>query len=253
MNDRTVFMESSSPADGIEIARLVEVHASEPQFRVVESFTNVSPEGRATNVFQHVTIGPPFLNEHTLINSNAGHGFHSELEYPDPYRYEFEFPFASPDTTGNDVVDLRMVSLQQNYLTKHVFDTGDEFGWVSAYDPVSGVILVYVWKTAQYPWLNLWNSARAGMPLAKGLEFGTKGISGSYEQLLRDSISYRGHYSWEYLDAGETIEKSYQVCVLEIGKDLDNPGLEFSHGSIRVVGERGTVLGGISHTLTDNH
>lgn len=248
-NDREVLMESGSPSDGIEISRIVEVHESEPQFLVIESFKNFKLQGRATNVFQHVTIGPPFLNEGTLINSNATYGFYFAYEYPDPYRHEFEFPVAITDTVTKETIDLRTVSVQKNYLTKHIIDEEDEFGWVTAYDPGSGVLLAYVWQTDQYPWLNLWNSSEAGMPLAKGLEFGTKGIGGSYEQLLRDSISYHGHYSWEYLDAGETIEKSYIVGVLDIGKDLNNPALEFSEDRILIVGDDDTIHGSFSNAL----
>jgi hypothetical protein len=246
---RKVFMESSSPSDGIEISRVVEFHESKPQFLVVESFKNFTSEGRATNVFQHATIGPPFLNEHTLINSNAGYGFNSEYEYPDPYRHEFEYPDAFLDTAGKEPVDLRTVSVQKNYVTKHVIEAGDDFGWVTAYDPESGIILIYVWETDQYPWLNFWNSTDDGKPLAMGLEFGTKGISGPYEQLLKDSISYHGHYSWEYLDAGETVEKSYLMCILEIGRGLNNPVLEFSGDKILIVGDHDTICGNIHNSI----
>jgi hypothetical protein len=248
-NVRKVLMESSSPSDGIEIARIVELHESESQFLVIESFKNFTPRGRATNVFQHVTIGPPFLNEGTLINSNAKSGFYFAYEYPDPYSYEFVFPVAIIDTVSKETIDLRSVSVQKSYLTKHIMDANDEFGWVTAYDPGSGVLLAYVWQKDQYPWLNLWNSSEEGMPLARGLEFGTKGINGSYEQLLRDSISYHGNYSWEYLDAGETTEKSYLVCILDIGMNLDNPDLGFTEDKILVIGEKDNIHGSFSNTL----
>ncbi|MBA7556354.1 hypothetical protein ES705_49059 [subsurface metagenome] len=119
-NDQKLLMESSSPTDGLEVSRILEIHESESQFLVVESFKNNTANGRATNVLQHVTIGPPFLNENTLINTNARSGFYFKYEYPDPHKYEYDFPFAVMDTISNETVDLRSVSVTLNYLSRHI-------------------------------------------------------------------------------------------------------------------------------------
>ena len=159
-NDRTLVMGSSSPSDGIEIARKLKMHESESRFLVVESFTNTTGQRRATNILQHATIGPPFLNENTLINTNAGKGFSSKYEHPDPYAYEYVFPYAVMDTISSDTVDLRIASPALNYVSKHIFDPEEDYGWVTAYDPHTGVLLGYVWRVDHYPWLNLWNASR---------------------------------------------------------------------------------------------
>ncbi len=250
-DDQIIRMESSSPTDSIEISRMMKIHESSSQFLVIESFKNISVNGRATNVLQHATIGPPFLNESTITNTNAKSGFYFKFEYPDPHWYQYEFPIALIDTNKQETTDLRSVSLELNYISRHIFDMEDEFAWVTAYDPATGVLLGYVWPKEDYPWLNFWNASKEGSPTARGLEFGTTGIGGTFDQLLSDSISFHGRFSWEYIDAGETKEKSYLVFMADMGKNQPNPVLSFIENQILIVTGIDTLPKSIRNTLLD--
>ncbi|PYV82682.1 MAG: hypothetical protein DMG05_27710 [Acidobacteria bacterium] len=41
----------------------------------------------------------------------------------------------------------------------------DEYGWVTASNPEKGLMIGYVWKAKDYPWLIDWRDVQNGSPL----------------------------------------------------------------------------------------
>ena len=235
--DRDVEMTCAAPLDGLKVYRRVELYERAPCFFVEEAFENTGALGRVHNILQHGTIGPPFLSEKTLINSNAKQGFCHKFEYPDPHRFEYGFPNARLDESGSETTDLRVSSDPLNYLSRHLADTNAFYGWATAYDPVSGLVLGYVWKTSDYPWINFWQQVREGRLVAKGLEFGTAGVNESYQRLLEADARFHGIPSWEYIDAGEIVEKSYLCFLMEIGTGAENPAVQIDDDRLTLNGK----------------
>ena len=211
----SVKMKIKSPLDGIIVERKVSLIEGKNGFQVTESFTNYTSIGRLFNVVQHATIGAPFLNESTSIESNAQKGFMQHLSYPDPNKHAYNWPmaFMAPDA---DSIDLRRSDSPESYVSTHVFS--DSIAWVSATSPAHQLTLVYSWNSADYPWLNVWQQRVDGRLWAKGLEFGTTGIGRSYQDLLRYDTSFNGQNSFVWLDAGEKITKSYSCFLLDTEK-----------------------------------
>jgi hypothetical protein len=232
MDDRDVKMECDAPLDGLKVMREVKLHDTASQFLVTEQFINTFSIGRVYNVLQHVTIGPPFLSKATLINSNAQQGFLHNFAWPNPHTYEYNFPYARLDESGARTTDLRLTSDPVNYLSTHIFNEGDVYGWVTAYDPTTGLVLGYVWKISNYLWINIWNQYKDGKPTAKGLEFGTTGMGGIYQKLLETDTRFHGKNSWEYIDAKQTIEKSFMGFIVKIEKNSENPCLTIQNEEI---------------------
>jgi len=236
LDERSVEMDCDAPLDGLSVRRRVVLGESDSCFFVTERFQNTGTLGRLNNILQHVTLGPPFFSEVTRINTNARQGFSHKLGYPDPHRYESVFPIGQLDELAERTTDLRCSSDPVNYLTAHIFSSEEPFGWVTAYDPVSGLVIGYVWKIQDYPWINIWQSFEDGRPAAKGLEFGTAGLDGTYEKLLNEGMKFHGVPSWEYMDAGETIEKSFLTFLVDIGPNLKNPVLVIEEGRLKING-----------------
>jgi len=233
----SVVMECAAPLDNLKVSRKISLGTTDPYFLVTEQFTNSGTLGRFNNILQHATIGEPFLSEKTLINSNAKQGFNTKFAGPNPLEYEYSFPTAHLDKDGRTTTDLRLTSDPVSYLSHHIFDQADKYGWVTAYDPQSGIVLGYVWKLNDYPWLNIWNLSKGGKPKAKGLEFGTTGYLKSYRDLLRGDTNFHGVSPCEYIDSGETIEKSYLCFLINIGKDKPNPAVSFDEEHILLNGK----------------
>lgn len=210
-------MTAKAPLDGISVERTIQMDVNNAAYKVTEKVKNVTTVGRLFNIVQHATIGAPFLDSTTLIDSNAKQGFLQTMCYPNPAMYEFVFPNAYADSTKSPL-DLRTSTNKNSYVSTHIFS--DSIGWIVAATPNKKMLVGYIWKTKDYPWLNLWQQWVDGKLWAKGLEFGTTGIGKSYQELLAVDTRFHGRQSFFFLDATETIEKSYISFEMEIPVDF---------------------------------
>ena len=216
VKDSLLVIRSVAPLDGIMAERKIAFDKLNAVFEVTERIQSTISIGRPFNIVQHVTIGPPFLSKSTIIDSNAKNGFMQYLSYPDPHVYEYNWPLAIKDSS-RATIDLTRTDVAENYVSTHLFN--DDFGWITASSPESEILIGYIWKTDEYPWLNLWHDMKDGKPWAKGLEFGTTGIGRSYQDLLAVDTRFHGENSFFYLDALETVEKSFICFQVKIPKD----------------------------------
>lgn len=204
-------MNYKAPIEQIDVVRNIYIPEQGTYFLVREWFTNQLPVGRVHNVVQHGTIAAPFLTQETIINTNATLGFDQRTNY----KYLEDSSFSWPDgyMADGSVEDLRRVTSENGYVTTHIFD--DSIGWITAINPEEHLVMGYIWKTAAYPWINVWHQPKDGKPFVQGLEFGTTGLGKPYQLLLENNVSFFGRNSFEYIDAGQTIEKSW-VCFMVI-------------------------------------
>jgi len=203
-----ILMNSEAPLDGIIISRAVKIARKSPVFKVEEKIKNINTVGRLFNMVQHATLGSPFLDSTTIVDTNAKEGFMQSMSYPNPSAFEYTWPIGFIDSSKN-TLDLTRSSMHYSYVTTHIFS--DSIGWVIASSPKRGLLVGYIWKTREYPWINIWNQLVDGKLWAKGLEFGTTGIGRSYPELLEKDTRFHGRNSFFFLDAKETVEKSY-IC-----------------------------------------
>lgn len=210
-------MSCEAPLDGLAITRTVEMDKKASVWQVEESVKNTFCVGRIYNIVQHATLGPPFLSSSTIVNSNAGDGFLQEYCYPDPNKLAYRWPLGIIDSTKAPL-NLESSKGKVNYVSTHIFDENIKYGWITAASPDQSLLIGYVWKTAEYPWLNVWHYSKDGVPIAKGLEFGTTGIGKSYKELLESNTFFKGHASYEYIDATESKDKSYICFMIKIPK-----------------------------------
>lgn len=212
-NNRYIAMTNIADKDGLSIFREVFVDSVSPVFKVSESVTNITPIFRLNNIVQHATIGPPFLDTTTIICTNAKKGFLQESGYPNPYSHEYEWPWAF-SRNKEHAFDLRRSNKKFNYVSTHLFE--DDWGWVTAYNPEYSILLGYLWKVTDYPWINIWQQWRNNKLWAKGLEFGTTGIGRSYQELLSHNTRFYDHNSFEFIDAGEKVQKNYFCFMVKV-------------------------------------
>jgi hypothetical protein len=173
---------------------------------VTESVTNRSKLGRPYNFVQHPTLAPPFLDETTLVDANAKRGFMQSSAMPNPEQPEVVWPQALRDGLP---VNLRHLTDDPNpNVVSYVID--EPIGWVTAVNPGRGLLIGYLWKTDEYPWLNIWRHTQDGKPLARGLEFGTTGLHQPFPVLARKGRIF-DRLLFSFLDAGETHTRSFQA------------------------------------------
>ncbi len=206
-------MQSSAPMDGIHVKRTIVMDALSPVVKVTEQVQSTTTISRLFNMVQHATIGPPFLDTSVVIDCNAGKGFLQSMSYPDPQRFQFEWPNGLADSAGA-ALDLQSSATPFSYVATHIFN--DRIGWITATNASRNLLVGYIWKTAEYPFVNVWQQWKDNRLWAKGLEFGTTGVGKSYQDLLEVDTRFNGIPSFFLLDAKQQFQKSYCCFLLKI-------------------------------------
>jgi len=208
-------MSAYLPIAGLEIRRSVTLSDSAAAFAVAETVTNRNKLGRVYNMVQHATIGPPFLDETTVVDSNAQRGLMQSSPLPNPEQIEIHWPQAIKQ--GNPV-DLRHLTNDPDPNVVSFIVDG-EVGWVTATNASKELLLGYIFSTGDYPWLNLWRHVQAGRPLARGLEFGTTGLHQPFTILTAKPRIF-GKPTFAYLDAGESVTRRYTAFLTKVPNDF---------------------------------
>jgi hypothetical protein len=95
-----------------------------------------------------------------------------------------------------------------------------------------------MWRTADYPWLNVWRHVADGKPFARGLEFGTTGLHQPFKVLTTKPRIF-GRPTFTYLDAGENSTRSYAAFLVKVPRDFRGAESVLYTGSQLVIHERG--------------
>ena len=205
------------PLAGLSVVRKITLARNSGVALVSEAVANDRKLGRIYNMVQHPSIAAPFLDESTIVDSNATLGFSQEGEVPTRAGKPSRWPQM---VIEKQKVDLRRFRSAQSDGTIHdvssfVFDDNARNGWVTAANPKAKLLLGYVWKTRHYPWLNIWRHREGGRVKSRGLEFGTTGLHQPYSTLVaQGKIFDRPLYT--FIDAGQSTTREYMVFVAEV-------------------------------------
>lgn len=123
------------------------------------------------------------------------------------------------------------------------------YGWVTACNPGINLMLGYIWKRENYPWINFWRSMEKGVPMAFGMEFGTTGL---HEPLpvVAEKARIFGCNIYDFIDAGEIISKSFTAFLAEIPSDYKGVEKIEIRDSLIIIKEIGSsVRDIIYHTI----
>lgn len=222
---------------GINVKRSLTLDENESVLNVTESITNVNKLGRVYNIVQHATFGPPFLDESVVFDTKVEKGFAQGGEMPNPEEPVFYWPKTVFD---GKLVDFRSLSADNHGpgVISFIIDDDDEYGWATASNASKGLMIGYIWKTSEYPWLNMWRNIQNGKPVAFAFEFGSTGLHQPY-QVLTEKGTIFGRQLFEYIDSGETVEKSYTNFLTKIPENYKGVAeIQFQGGSI-IIKEHG--------------
>jgi hypothetical protein len=226
-------MSCQAPIEKLNVERQIILKPGCDYVEVSEMFINELPIGRQTNFVQHPTIYKPFLTRNTIINSNAWWGFDQRTGPESLEDSSYIWPNAL--LANGEYVNLEHVKSGESFVSSHIFKTHDTVGWVTVLNPDKNILMGYIWKIKDYPWLNVWQKNIGGKPFVVGIEFGTTGLGESYAQLMRNNVWFYGHNSYDYIDAGAKIEKSY-ICFKKIVPDTMHQvtSVKFIDGTVHI-------------------
>ncbi|HEX9006630.1 MAG TPA: hypothetical protein VF889_05015, partial [Bacteroidota bacterium] len=218
------------PLAGLAFERVLELRGR--AVRIVESVTNLGATDRPIAWTQHVTLGPPFLVPgQTQFRASATRSktFEGQFGADDylPPGLEFDWPRANG-------VDLRVFngSPKSSAFTTHLMNGGGERAWFVAWSPESRLAFGYVWRTADFPWMGIWeeNRSRTGAPwngvsITRGMEFGVSPMPETRRAMI-DRGRLFGAAAYRWLPAGTTLTAEYWIAARDadaVPESLDWP------------------------------
>ena len=172
---------------------------------------------RPINWAEHATIGSPFLERgvtvvdmsrnRALTRPREGSSL-AGLSHRLASGREFEWPMAPLRAGG--LVDLRPAPEESHSLdhTGHLMDSDAEWAFVTALHPVKRLLLGYLFRTTEFPWLQTWESYPSDRLMARGLEFGTQAFDLPRREVVTEGRLF-GALLYRWLPARSEIQGSY--------------------------------------------
>jgi hypothetical protein len=173
--------------------RTFEVHDGENVVLVKSELENEVGFDRPVNWAEHATIGSPFLESGGTVVDLSGSQSRTR-----PYDevlgsrtsrrltsgQDFTWPLA-PGLHG-EAVDLRQTPDNAGYLdhATTLMDPNRGLEWATALNVKKGLLLGYIFKRAEYPWLQYWGNYPTTGKFARGMEFGTQPFDVSRREII---------------------------------------------------------------------
>jgi hypothetical protein len=193
---------------------------------VTEEVENLTACDRPIGWTQHVSLGDPFVEPGvTAFRASATRSKVFEGDFAGGKGYmetgaEFDWPYVP--RTGGGTVDMRtFVNLPvSGAYTAHLMDPGRPDAFFLAWNPKSKVLLGYVWKQSDFPWLGIWEENRSrthapwnGQTIARGMEFGVSPMPETRRAMIeRGSLFGVPGYRW--IPAKSTLRAGYRVFLM---------------------------------------
>jgi len=212
----SVSLGANLPMAGLQVRKDLRTMSSSAVVIVTETVTNVEDLGRMYNVVQHPSIAAPFLSASTTVDCNGKRGFAqgpNRTFSPNPTEMTFTFPNAN--NRAGEQVNARLMTGGDDDVVSYEVLPGSSLGWICASNPTEGLLIGYLWPAADYPWISLWCCSRGGIPVARGLEFGTSGLHQPFPVLSQHPRLF-DLPTFAFIDAGESQKRSYACFLLKV-------------------------------------
>jgi len=175
---------------------------------------------------EHATIGSPFLApEITAVDFSAAR---SQVRPVPPGQKrphllvsgkDFTWPMA-PAVAGG-LLDFRTVPAHPDSLdhTTSLMDPNRELEFVTAINLEKRLLIGYLFRRREYPWLQTWDNFPASLKMSRGIEFSTQ----PYDVPRRESISLGrmfGAPTYRWLPAKSKITTSFLMFYTHVPEDF---------------------------------
>ncbi|HLJ17722.1 MAG TPA: DUF4432 family protein [Bryobacteraceae bacterium] len=206
------------PKTQLKLERRIRLSGSSPVVRITESVENLSALDFPAAWTQHVTLGPPFLERgSTQFRAPGTRSKTSEGK-------EFDWPLRPREHGAPE--DLRVYTDKpvSSGFTTHLMDPHHERAFFLAWSPRSHLLMGYIWKRADFPWLGIWeeNHSRTNPPwngrtMTRGMEFGASPFPETRRMMIERNGMY-GVSGYRWLPARTTVRVDYCAFVMTAPK-----------------------------------
>jgi hypothetical protein len=226
----TLVYRADLPRAQMRLQRTLSLDRDNPVVYCEETATNLTPFDRPISWNHHVTFGPPFLEpDVTLFDMPATRGkvcpatFSSNMAL----RPDAEFDWPNAPTQDGSVLNLRTSTKgKYGHYTAHLLDPALKTAFIAVSNPRLGLLVLYVFDRAEYPWVGNWEEscARQHVPW-KGREFcrGFEFSSTPFPIPRRDTIANGplfGESTYKWLPARSSISSKYKIALVEVPQNF---------------------------------
>lgn len=172
------------------LVRRLELVDGEQVVYVDSTLENELAFDRPINWAEHATIGYPFLAPgKTVIDASVGKcQTRPHQNTPPNRRLVSDQPFVYPSAPlkAGGMADLRGIPDPPNSMDHSgcIFDPARRLGFVTAINLEKRLLLGYLVRREEYPWLQEWMNYPSNLALSRGLEFGTQPFDVSRRQTV---------------------------------------------------------------------
>ena len=190
-----------------------------------ETLENLSACDRPIGWTQHVTLGPPFLeNGSTQFRASATRSKVSESDFTAGKGYmkvgeDFDWPYVPcVDKTQMDMRVFTGLPVSGAFST-HLMDLKRTHAYFTAWSPKSRVAFGYVWRREDFPWLGIWEENRSrgnrpwnGKTVTRGMEFGVSPMPETRRQMVARGSLF-GVPGFRWMPAKGKVEARYRAAL----------------------------------------
>jgi hypothetical protein len=181
MEDGRLVMATELPHTRESLTRIMTIGKGENVVVYETTLTSQLDFDRPILWAEHATIGSPFLAPGVTVvdipavrSKTRPHEGKPGLPYRLPSDVEFTWPNAP--TVDGKTVDLRAAPNPPNSgdHSASLVDPKRKLGFATAINPKEGLIVGWIFKPQEYPWVQNWENYPPSGKLARGLEFSTQ-------------------------------------------------------------------------------
>jgi hypothetical protein len=213
----SVVLETLLPIVQEKFTRTVSLADGENVVYVDSRLENLMGFDRPVNWAEHATVGSPFLSSgETVVDVSGVRSMTRPYEQakmgPTERRLvsggEFTWPLA-PGFDGKPV-DLRLTPGQPHYIdhATTLVEAGRKYGWTTALNTAKGLILGYVFRREEFPWVQYWGNYPPTGKFARGLEFSTQPFDVPRREAIGTATMF-GAPTYRWLPAKSAIETRF--------------------------------------------
>lgn len=218
------------PVAQIDFRRTLRLDPDHPVIYCEETAHNLSAADRPVCWNEHVTVGPPFLEcGVTLVDLPATQAQVIQASYSDAMVLipGAEFPWPIAPTQSGAMHDLRTTP-EGRYCryTIQLLDPALEFAWTAIANPAKSLLLLYVFRRADFPWVGNWeershhtNAPWSGNTFCRGIEFSTTPWAIPKRETVTAGPVF-GERTYRWLPAQSLRSVRYLTLLLTIPEDF---------------------------------
>ena len=182
------------PESRTRFVRTVRVRGQVAYFE--ETAENESAWDRPVGWCEHVTLGPPFLEKGvTLLDASVTRG------------RALNDRSGKEITWSGDLRTVRNVERSAGFVDNFLVDPAREMGWFTALHPGKRLLVGYVFRRRDFPWLNVWEANNRDM-LTRGMEFSNTPVHGTMRALVEQPELW-GVPAFDWLAGKGRLQKKY--------------------------------------------